>query len=321
MTLGKPAKKLCISQKPGVGMSYVVKTKNAEGEVINARIATTCSRDTNAAKGGLLVDHQIANYTNGDSKRHEKYFSCKLGRKGNTTFVIFLCSEHHKKCMGFSVSADKFADGIDTIMKKVESHFSKDEMGRTIISGFVDNLLEYEWTEESLVAAQAAGKVVHKYSKDGEWVLEPTAGDKDEARAKRAELAKTRKAREEAAKRAGISTSKKTAAKKATKKTTAKKSAAKKPKAEVKAEESEEVEVLYQADDDEDEAPIENKVEEKPVKKTATETAKKSGAVKKKKKTFYTVNNGKIDTLRRVNKPEGYLDTREEAQALIDAQA
>jgi hypothetical protein len=148
---GRAPAKLNISEKPGVGMAYVAKHKDENGKTINLRIATTCARDTNTDKDGQLIGTKLSNYTSG-GHLGERYFTAKMARKGAFTFLTFLCSPHHKKCMGYEGTPDDMAKVIKEVAKEVQP----DADGRICINGFVGPF-KYEWTGESFKAAKAAG--------------------------------------------------------------------------------------------------------------------------------------------------------------------
>lgn len=201
---GRTPANLCIKNKPGVGMSYIAKTKiKSKYELI--RIATTCARDTNKSKGGELIGLKLSNYTNGGGVNGERYFTAKLARKGSFSYMVFLCDGRHTKCMGFEAAAKDIPDCIDKVMAKVaeDKHHKTDDKGRVCITGHIDGLLEYEWTGESYKEAMLAGKKVFKITPDHEFELaelkaEPTAAELK----KRAERAAKKAAKKEAEEKA-----------------------------------------------------------------------------------------------------------------------
>lgn len=280
---GRTPAKLNIVQAPDVGCAYIGATKDAKNHLILVRIGTTCARDTNASKEGELIGAQLTNYSGVVGKgMGEKYFTAKLGRKGAFTYLVFLCSEHHKKCMGAEVKAkDLLKTSIDStiahLMKGAEADGAKaDKEGRICISGFQGDF-KFEWTDKTYKTALAEGASVFEF-KNGAYVQ---IGEKP------AKAVKAPKAPKEKAKPAKAPKKEKAKPAKTPKK---EKAPAKKPaKAPAKA----------------------------PAKKPAKVAAKDQ--TKDPRGTFFGITDGKAVTKRSVAKPEGFFDTKEERDAAMKA--
>lgn len=342
---GRAPAKICLSAKPGIGETYLARTKDTDGNEIITRISTTCDRDRQPRFDGELQGVQLCNYSNG-GPNGELYFTAKLGRKGHFVYAIFLCSQHHEKCMGMEVKPDQIPSAIANLMNRLSNmdDVKKDNNGRIIITGPIDTL-EYEWIETKFKSVNQGGiytdeghefhgRQLYFLNDKGAFVpvtekktVKLTEEEKAENKAKRrAETEKRQaerkaeKAAEKAKKKAEREAEKsekmkqKEAAAAAKKEEQDKEKAQKQEEFQARLKEKEEQEAKEMAERD-----AQEQKEEKPV----SEAAKESGAVKKpakKKQTFYTVQNGKVVTKRVVNKPEGYVDTREEAEALLAAE-
>jgi len=219
-----PAKLNC--EKPGVGMAYVAKTKDDKDKTIYVRVGTTCARDTNKAKGGELVGAQLTNYSGvtGDGLG-EKYFTAKLARKGRFIYLLFLCSEHHKKTMGVEVAADdllkeNIEGTIAKMIKKVKAENGTNKDGVVVANGFIDGALDFEWTGIPWKQAKAEGKMkLFEVNKEGVFEEIETAEKPAKKPTAKKSAAKKPAAKKSAAKAAKDSGSAKKPAKKDNRKT------------------------------------------------------------------------------------------------------
>lgn len=228
---GRAPAKLNV-EKPGVGMAYVGKTMDENGKTIHVRIGTTCARDTNKDRDGELIGAQLTNYSGVVGKgMGEKYFTGKLARKGRFNYLLFLCSEHHKKCMGAEVKAEdllreNIENTIARILKKVKDANGTNKDGVVIINGFIDGVLDFEWLDLPWKQAKAEGKLkLFEVNKQGHF--EEIATDKPVKKAP-AKKAASKKSTAKKTKAKSKSASKKSAAKTAKASGAAKKPAKKK---------------------------------------------------------------------------------------------
>ena len=275
---GRAPAKLCID-KPGMGKTYVVKSKNDKGKTIYVRIATGGSRDNNPKHRDNPLQCSLTNYTNGDPVHHEKYFLCKFGKKGSMVYSIFLCSDHHKKCMGFEINpkldSKDYPQDISRVMKSASKEFDTVEIDgkpRVVITGYVENLLEYEWTGMSYDEAKEKGLTIFALNANGVLEEDDYAGRTEKKTSVKQEEKPAAKTEEKTEKPAA-------------KKATAKKSAAKK----------------------------------KPAAKTAKESGAAKKPAKKKKTYFGVKDGKVVIRRTTADLPEGFFMTRDEANDALTA--
>jgi len=285
---GRTPAKLNITEAPDVGCAYIGMTKNEKNNPIIVRIGTTCARDTNESKKGELVGAQLTNYSGVIGKgKGEKYFTAKLGRKGQFSYLIFMCSAHHPKCMGAEVKPsdlrrDHIENTISRLIKGAESGGAKtDKEDRLVISGFQGDF-KFEWINQTYKSALAEGIAIYD-TKGGAYL------QKAEKVAMAAKTVKETKPAKKPAKPV---------------KPVKKEKPAKKPAKPVKPVKKE-------------------KPAKKPVKAHVAEIAPDIAPEKTVKKdtrsTFFGITDGKGVTKRSASKPEGYYDSKEERDAALAA--
>lgn len=219
---GRAPAKLNV-RKPGVGMTFIVRLNVSEAgkkpKYIYSRIGTTCRRDTDAGRfNGQLPGVQLTNYSGvPGAGMGEKYFIGKLGRKGYFEYVLFLCDERHKKCLGATVKpADLHKDKIEAtigrllasaVKKGTKASVKTDKEGVIILQNIIPDVFEFEWIDKSMTEAKAEGMKLYAMNSNG--VFEEIVRDEPKSASPKAEAKTEAKTEAPKAKKA-----KKTAAKK-----------------------------------------------------------------------------------------------------------